>query len=159
MYNGSTTIFEKIKRPDTVQVIPIVGDKILISKETQPDGWARRSFFGGRIEPCETPLHAAKRELLEETGLVARKLTLYKVSEPYQKIIWHIYFFIAHDCKKVAEQKLDNGEKITMQEVSFCKFIKHIQTCKSFAAEFSLDVLKMKLNGTLNKFKQKLFKK
>ncbi len=159
MFDGSVATFEKLKRPDTIQIIPIIDGKIIVANEQQPDGWARRGFIGGRVEPGEKPLDAAKRELLEETGLKAKSWTLYKVSEPYQKIIWQIFFYIAHDCKKVAEQKLDSGEKITLQKVSFDQFIKYVETRKSFAIEFTVDVLKMRLEGTLNKFKKLLFKK
>lgn len=159
MYDGSIATFEKLKRPDTIQIIPVVGNKIVIAKEQQPDGWNRHGFIGGRVEPNETPLNAAKRELLEEAGLKAKSWTLYKVSEPYQKLVWHIYFFIAHDCKKIAEQKLDNGEKITTKEVTFDQFIEYVGDHKSFAIELTVDILKMKLDGTLNKFKKLLFKK
>ena len=75
MYDGSTVIFEKIKRADTVSVIPITTEqKILISHEEQPGLKPFYGVFGGRIEPEENPLSAAKRELLEETGYLAHRL-------------------------------------------------------------------------------------
>jgi len=159
MFDGSMATFERLKRPDTVQIIPIVGDKIIIANEQQPDRCARRGFIGGRTELGEKPLQTAKRELLEEAGLKAKKWTLLKVYSPYIKMDWRIYFYIAHDCKKIAKQKLDGGEKISLQKVSFDQFIKYVETRKSFAIEFTVDVLKMKLEGTLNKFKKLLFKK
>src|SRR3989338_5204026 len=69
LYDGSTAVFEKIRRQATALVIPVVGDKILIQRQEQPH---RRSAYlslaGGRIEDGEEPLLAAQRELLEQTG-------------------------------------------------------------------------------------------
>ena len=42
MFDGSFAIFEKLKRPDTVNVIAIVGPKILLLKQKQPD-WKKYS--------------------------------------------------------------------------------------------------------------------
>jgi len=91
MYDGSTVIFEKIKRADTVSVIPITTEqKILISHEEQPGLKPFYGVFGGRIEPEENPLSAAKRELLEETGYQSDKwkLWLLKKSSGQSFLSW-----------------------------------------------------------------------
>ena len=77
MYNGTTQTFERLKRPDTVQVIPVVGSKILTQRQEQPDQSAPFfSFPGGRCDEREDPLAAVKRELLEETGYVSKEWQL-----------------------------------------------------------------------------------
>jgi len=49
MYDGSTETFEMLKRPDTAVVIPVVGDKILILTQAQPNRpKAFYSIAGGR---------------------------------------------------------------------------------------------------------------
>jgi len=159
MFDGSIATFERLKRPDTVQIIPIIDNKIIIAKEQQPGGWARRGFIGGRVESKEKVLVAAKRELLEETGLKAKSWSVFKIYEPYPKIDWKIYFLIAHDCQKITEQNLDSGEKITLQKVTFEQFIKYLTTTELYSSGFTVDILKMKLDKKINKFKQKLFKK
>ncbi|MDO8593210.1 MAG: NUDIX hydrolase [bacterium] len=124
MFDGSVATFEMLKRPDTAQVIPVVGDKILVLNEQQPN--QPRTFLGlagGRLEPGETPLNAAKRELLEETGYVARDWKLRQAINPVGKMIWTVYTYIARDCLYWQPQKLDAGEKITSKLISYDEFL------------------------------------
>lgn len=142
MYDGSTVIFEKIKRADTVSVIPITTEqKILISHEEQPGLKPFYGVFGGRIEPEENPLSAAKRELLEETGYQSDKWKLWHSFQPFEKIEWAIFSFVAQDCQYIQAQNLDNGEKIEVMEVDFEKFIKYAQRPDFRDSEISYLVL------------------
>ena len=65
MFDGTTETFEMLKRPNTIEVIATQGDKIYLSKQSQPNKHDYYSLFGGRAEPNEEPLVTAKRELLE----------------------------------------------------------------------------------------------
>lgn len=124
MFDGTVEIFEKLKRSDTAQVIPVVGDKILIQKQWQPN--RKKSFIsipGGKFEKNEKPLLAAKREFLEETGYTSNNWTLWNKQNPAVKIIWTVYTYIARDCFYKQPQKLDAGEKIITQFISFDKFL------------------------------------
>src|SRR5258708_26560324 len=70
MFDGSFKTFEKIKRQDTVVIIPIVGNKIVILKQKQPNtGWYYSEPSGRMDKANESPKAAALRELLEETVL------------------------------------------------------------------------------------------
>lgn len=51
------------------------GDEILLGMKKRGFGEGRWNGFGGKIEPGETALEGAKRELLEESGLTANRLT------------------------------------------------------------------------------------
>ena len=73
------------------------------------------------------------------------------------KMDWEIYLFVARNCKKVAEPKLDSGEKIETIECSFDKFVKIVEDDEYWGRELSLDLLKMEKAGTVENFKQKLF--
>lgn len=127
MYDGETRIFEKAKRDDSAVIIPITSDgKIIIANESQPGTKASIDLITGRIEEGETALAGAKRELLEETGYQAKKWILLEAFQPVGKIDWVVYCFIAKDCKKIAEQNLDGGEKINLIYVSFDEFVKII---------------------------------
>ncbi|GAB4286354.1 MAG: hypothetical protein Kow0081_4360 [Candidatus Dojkabacteria bacterium] len=120
MYDGSYKTFEILKRPDTAVLIPVTKDKkIIIIKEAQPGKDPVFAFPGGRLEPKEDPIFAAKRELLEETGYGSETLSLFKAVTPLTKIDWVIYYFIAKDCVDTGEQDLDFGENITIKLIDF----------------------------------------
>lgn len=125
MYDGSTHTFEKIVRPDTVLVIPVTEDgKIIICEQEQPHrNKPYLSLISGRVEEGELPEDSAKRELLEETGFKTDELILFDKYNISDKIAWTIYTYVAKNCKKVAEQNLDVGEKIRCDFVSFEEFI------------------------------------
>jgi len=158
LFDGSKSIFEMVKRPGTVQIIPVVGEKILLSLEEQPHYAKRIGLFGGRMEEGEDPLETAKRELLEETGLKSNDWILIKEIETGGKIDWSSYYYIAKNCEKVAEVNLDPGEKIEVKEVSFDEFIKTIFqddfSDKQLAGELSL---KLQDQKKVDAFKEKLF--
>lgn len=60
-YDGKVKIFEKIKRPDTVVILPILEDgKILLARQGQPGKEPFLGTVGGRVDEGETPLEAAK---------------------------------------------------------------------------------------------------
>lgn len=42
---------------------------------------------------------------------------------PSSKIDWKIYLYFARDCKKIAGQTLDSGEKIKIMEISYDEFL------------------------------------
>jgi len=125
MFDGSAATFEAIKKKDTVTVIAVVEDKIIITEEEQPGQEAFLTLPGGRTEQGHSPLEDAKRELLEETGYTSDDWTSWFISDPWEavKIEWDNHFFIARNCKKTEEQNLDAGEKITVNLVTFEEFL------------------------------------
>lgn len=115
MYDGSTKVFERLKRPDSVQIIAIKDEKIVVLEQEQPDVGFFYSLPSGRHDvESEDELQAAKRELLEETGMTFSSWRLVSAAQPYSKIDWLIYTFLATDFICQQEQQLDAGEKITV---------------------------------------------
>ena len=158
MFDGSRTIFEKIKRPDTVVVLPVFSDgKIVLIEEKQPGGETVIGIPGGRIEESEEVLEAAKRELLEETGYAAEKYILWDAQQVVNKIDWVIYVFIAKGLRKVANPNLDGGEKITLQPVTFDEFIEIGTSEKFIEVEIVPKLLEAKLNPKKKEKLRKLF--
>jgi ADP-ribose pyrophosphatase len=123
-YDGTTKTFEKLKRPDTVLVVPVLEDgSIMLLDEEQPGSLRALRLAGGRVEDNEDPAEAVKRELLEETGYEASEWRLIDAVQPHHKIEWSIFTYVARGCKKVADQHLDSGEKVVVKAVSFDEFI------------------------------------
>lgn len=142
MFDGSTAIFEKIKRADTVDVIPVTPDqKILLGYEGQPGLEPFYGIFGGRIEPDEDPLLAVKRELLEETGYQSAKWKFWQAWQPFEKIEWAVFSFVAQGCQPMQSQNLDQGEKIELLEVTFEEFLEYARRPDFRDSEISLQVL------------------
>lgn len=73
---------------------------------------------GGGHEAGEALDGAARRELHEETGYVAGSMkhlgAVYK--DAYSNSVWH--FFLARDCVADSEQHTDDGEYVTVKEIS-----------------------------------------
>lgn len=118
LFDGSTKTFEMLKRPDSVVVIAIKGDKIIVLEEEQPgDTSSSHSFPGGRSDlEDEDELQAAQRELLEETGLTFSNWKLIAAVQPHAKIDWIVYTFLATEFVSQVDQTLDAGEKIVVTE-------------------------------------------
>jgi len=146
-YDGSKIIFEKLKRPDTVAILPITYDgKIIVALQEQPHKAPFIGTPGGRVDEGEDILEAAKRELLEETGYEAEGWTLFDATQPVSKIEWAIYTFIAKGCKKVTEQNLDGGEKIELKFLTFDEFVNLALNDDKFGDEFRVKILEAKLD-------------
>ncbi len=159
MFDGTKATFEKLKRPDTVVVFPVLDDgKIILTEQEQPGKVPFIGATGGRVDEGEDILTAAKRELLEESGYEAEEFILWDAQHPTPKIDWVIYTFIAKGCKKVADLHLDAGEKITLLPVTLDEMI-DIATTKHFSeTEIIIKLLEAKLDPEKKEELKELFK-
>src|SRR3990167_7457467 len=136
MFDGTKTTFEKLKRPDTVVVFPVLDDgKIILIEEEQPGTEPSIQGAGGRVDEGEDILSAAKRELLEESGYEAGEFILWDAQHPTSKIDWVVYTFVAKNLKKVADLHLDAGEKIKLLPLTLDELIDKATDENSYFAE------------------------
>lgn len=150
MFDGSYETFEKLGRTDSAIVVAVTDDKkIILVNEEQPSMSPFISSPGGRIDEGENPLAGAKRELLEETGYESNDWQLWYSFQPYSKIDWTIFVFIAKDCRKTREIKLDAGEKIELNLVSFEDWLELAAGEKLSGINFTVIALKAKLDERL----------
>jgi len=160
LFNGNIVTFEALKRPSTVIIIPVVWDTIAIARERQPGKDWYLTPFAGRMDADEEPLAAAQRELREESGLVSDDWALYQTFSVWGKVDYRMYYFVARDCRVVAEQQLDDGgEEIEVQYISFDDFIAFIQSENCRDVEFANHIFRMDKEGRLDEFRKVLFGK
>ncbi len=162
MYDGTKRTFEKVKRPDTVVVFPVLPDgKIILTEQEQPG--KSEPFIGatgGRVDEGEDILTAAKRELLEESGYEAEEYVLWDSQHPVGKVDWVVYTFVAKGLKKVAEMDLDGGEKIKLLPMTLDELIDTATDEKVYFAEKEVIIkfLEAKLDPKKKKELEDLFK-
>lgn len=119
LFDGSEHTFEMLKRTDTVSVICVVEDKILVIEDEQPHLGTRESFPGGRVDPEDLTIEAAaQREIVEETGYSFKNWRLIKVWQPYRKMEWFVHVWLAWDVADQIPPSVDPGEKITVEKLS-----------------------------------------
>ena len=97
---------------DWVIVIPVKNDKFLMVKQWR-HGEQQLSieFPGGVIETGEPSEEGAKRELLEETGAIAGKMTLLGKMNPNPALFSnHVYIYCAEELTSKGKQQLDKDE-------------------------------------------------
>ena len=116
--------FTIIDSPDWVTILPILknsrGRDCFLTVEQFRHGCASltREFPAGMIDNGETPLDAAIRELEEETGYHAGKMTQIGSVNPNPAFMSNrTYTFLAEDLTPLGRRKLDEHEMIDMELV------------------------------------------
>lgn len=103
---------------------------ILVKQHRFPHGYVLE-IPAGTLEKNEDPIKCAFRELEEETGYRAKKMTSlisFYPSIGYNSEIIHCY--LASGLKKIADLKLDADEILSVEKIELQKVIKMIKSGK-----------------------------
>lgn len=133
--DGSSGELEIIRHPGASAVLPFLSDpagqdpQILLIKQYR---YAAEDFLyevpAGRLDPNETPLDCARRELLEETGCTAERVEpLYTFYTTPGFIDERIHGFIATGLTR-GESKREADEFMTLETMTLSRSLELIQT-------------------------------
>lgn len=85
---------------------------------------------GGDVDPGETPMQAAARELREETGYEAERIEylggVYR--DAYSNVIGHC--FIAYECRLTSSQMFDEGEFVEVELISIKQLLENARSTR-----------------------------
>lgn len=100
---------------------------------------------GGMVDPGETPVEAAKREMIEETGYEVGSIEFLGMAsdDGYSNVERH--FFLARNCKKVGEQQLEQAEEIELKLLTIEEILHNARTNQmtdALAVYYASDELK-----------------
>lgn len=110
-----------LEYPTWINVIAITADGKFVMVEQYRHGLADifTELVAGVVEKGEAPLHAAQRELLEETGYGNGDWQLFTVLSANPGLMTNLtYTFLATNVEKISAQHLDETEDIAIKLLS-----------------------------------------
>lgn len=118
--DGKEHTFYRIDAADWVNVVALTADDEVIMIHQYRLGAACQTLEipGGVVDPGESVLGTAERELLEETGYAAEAWTQIGAINPNPALYGNtLYTFLAQRCHKVAEIANDEAEETIVELV------------------------------------------
>lgn len=123
--------YQWVDHPGAVVILPLLEpDKVVMIRNTRiavhDELW---ELPAGTLEPDEAPINTASRELEEETGFRAQKITPFPLPSFYPSPGINnelMYPYIATDLK-AGPQKLDHGEQIRVEILPFSEILSMIK--------------------------------
>ncbi len=145
--NGKIFTKDFVERTPTVFIIPYTKDEIYIESQYR-DAFEKKflEVVAGKIEGDDDPLETAKRELLEEAGLVAKKWVKIAEWELSANMQSKVLVFVATELEE-HKQQLDLDEEIEIIKLPIHKVLQkidegEIKISTSIAALLLFDRLK-----------------
>jgi ADP-ribose pyrophosphatase len=121
--SGHAHDFFVLMAPDWCNIVPLTRDGQVVMVRQRRHGRDEETLElpGGMIDPEDaSPLEAARRELLEETGYGARAIESIGVIAPNPAMQSNrCHSFLARDVEKLGEPRLDGGEDIDVVLVPY----------------------------------------
>jgi ADP-ribose pyrophosphatase len=126
---GNRSKREVCIHPGAVVILPMINDNtvLLIRNKRYAVDSVLLELPAGTLEPKEPPINCAGRELLEETGYLAKRLKPLASFYTSPGILSEkMHAFVAYDLQK-KETALEEGEEIELEPVPFGGAIQMIQ--------------------------------
>ncbi len=118
--------FYVLKAPEWINVIALTEDNQIVLVEQYRVGVDETTLElpGGMVDEGETPLEAAKRELLEETGCSSDHWELIGKTSSNPAILSNFtHLYLATECEFTGSQKTDGTEDIAVQTLPLDEFL------------------------------------
>jgi ADP-ribose pyrophosphatase len=128
--DGRRATREYIEHDGAVMIIPVLDSGELVMERQYRYALRRHclEFPAGKIDPGETPLATGRRELLEETGYVAREWSYVATIHPTvaystERILVYLARGLEHKGRK-----LDDGEFLEVLELPLTALLDRVRT-------------------------------
>lgn len=144
--NGQETVREVIDHQGAAGVVAFdeEGKLLMVRQYRYPIGQEMLELPAGKIDPGETPLQCAARELQEETGYKAETLTeLGRVypAAAYDVELVHLYY--AQGLTPV-QQNLDADEILSVERIDFDEAVRMVLNDEILDSKTQIGILKIK---------------
>ncbi|MGQ9009528.1 ADP-ribose pyrophosphatase [Bacillus stercoris] len=151
--NGKTSKREIVKHPGAVAVLAVTdeGKIILVKQFRKPLERTIVEIPAGKLEKGEKPEYTALRELEEETGYTAKKLTkitAFYTSPGFADEIVHV--FLAEELSVLEEKReLDEDEFVEVMEVTLEDALKLVESREVYDAKTAYAIQYLQLKEAL----------
>ncbi|MCY7833813.1 ADP-ribose pyrophosphatase [Bacillus spizizenii] len=151
--NGKTSKREIVKHPGAVAILAVTdeGKIIMVKQFRKPLERAIVEIPAGKLEKGEEPEYTALRELEEETGYTAKKLTkitAFYTSPGFADEIVHV--FLAEELSVLEEKRaLDEDEFVEVMEVTLEDALKLVESREVYDAKTAYAIQYLQLKEAL----------
>lgn len=151
--NGKTSKREIVKHPGAVAVLAVTdeGKIIMVKQFRKPLERTIVEIPAGKLEKGEEPEYTALRELEEETGYTAKKLTkitAFYTSPGFADEIVHV--FLAEELSMLEEKReLDEDEFVEVMEVALEDALKLVESREVYDAKTAYAIQYLQLKEAL----------
>ncbi|UQZ46560.1 ADP-ribose pyrophosphatase [Bacillus sp. PK3-037] len=151
--NGKTSKREIVKHPGAVAVLAVTdeGKIIMVKQFRKPLERTIIEIPAGKLEKGEEPEYTALRELEEETGYTAKKLTkitAFYTSPGFADEIVHV--FLAEELSVLEEKReLDEDEFVEVMEVTLEEALKLVESREVYDAKTAYAIQYLQLKEAL----------